>query len=280
MGNLNYLNLGCGDKFHKNWVNVDMVSRSKYVIEANLLRGIPFKDNYFDVVYHSHVLEHFPKENAKYFIKECHRVLKPNGIIRVVLPNLENIVDEYKRLLTCNILYPNELTEANYDWIMLEMYDQTVRNYSGGGMARYLWQDKIINEEYVINRIGFIGQQTRNNFLSAKSKLETGLDRPNRLLRLVNRSISVARRKISRLFTNRISSSLEYKIGKFRLGGEIHMWMYDRYSLSRLLRDCGFAHIEIKNPYESDIPNWASYELDVKNNMIYDPTSLFVEARK
>lgn len=97
MEKLNYLNVGCGGKFHKDWVNVDMTSNSKDVIVANLLKGIPFPDNSFDVVYHSQVLEHFPKEKARDFIKECFRVLKPDGIIRVVVPDLENIVNEYKK---------------------------------------------------------------------------------------------------------------------------------------------------------------------------------------
>ena len=58
------------------------------------------------------------------------------------------------------------------------------------------------------------------------------------------------------------------------------MWMYDRYSLSRLLKSCVFTEVVVKSPFESSIPNWADYQLDVKDNMVYDPTSLFVEAKK
>ncbi len=140
MAKLNYLNAGCGNKFHPDWHNVDMTSDSPDVLAANLLNGIPFPDNRFDVVYHSQVLEHFPKEKAGGFLKECYRVLKPNGIIRVVVPDLENIVNEYSKLLKENIEHSGELSAANYDWIMLELYDQTVRNYSGGQMAEYLQQ--------------------------------------------------------------------------------------------------------------------------------------------
>jgi hypothetical protein len=43
-----------------------------------------------------------------------------------------------------------------------------------------------------------------------------------------------------------IFSSQEQKIGSFRLGGEIHMWMYDRFSHSRLLREVGFEDIEVQ----------------------------------
>jgi len=150
MGSLKYLNIGCGNKFHKAWINIDMISYSPYVIQYNLLKGIPYPDNYFEVIYHSQVLEHIPKEKAPEFIRECFRVLKPGGIMRVVVPDLQNIVTEYIKFLNQNLENPTEESEANYDWILLEMYDQTVRNYSGGQMGKYLNQTKLLNEEYVL----------------------------------------------------------------------------------------------------------------------------------
>jgi len=268
---LNYLNLGCGNKFHKDWINVDMASNSPEVIAANLIKGIPFPDNTFDVVYHSQVLEHFPKDKAPGFIKECFRVLKPGGIIRVVVPDLENIVDEYKKFLNENIENPTELSASNYDWIMLELYDQTVRTYSGGQMADYLRQPDIINEDYVLDRIGFIGANIRNSFLG-----KTG--RNNEKKSLFSR-VKSSGRNILRNISNKLGSE-KSKVGAFRMGGEIHMWMYDRYSLSRLLKNCGFSEVAVKSPFESAIPNWQDYELDVKGDLVYDPKSLFIEAVK
>jgi predicted SAM-dependent methyltransferase len=280
MDKLNYLNLGCGTKFHKDWINVDMVSNSNYVIEADLLKGIPFEDNQFEIIYHSQLLEHIPKHKAKDFMIECYRVLNKNGIIRIVVPDLENIVDEYKRLLQCNLESPSDLAEANYDWIMLEMYDQTVRNTSGGQMLNYLRQTTMINEDYVLGRAGFVARLIRNSFLYSESLSKATGRYPLNLVNIVRYIILVTKQNIYKLFTNSIFQSQAYKIGKFKLSGEIHMWMYDRYSLSRLLKDCGFNNIKIMDPYKSDIPNWEVYELDVKKNIVYDPTSLFIEARK
>lgn len=271
---LNFLNVGCGNKFHKDWVNIDMVSSSKYVIAANILKGLPFPDNTFEVIYHSQVLEHIPKENAPKFMDECYRVLKPGGIIRVVVPDLENIVDEYKRLLKVNAENPNELTEANYDWILLEMYDQTVRNYKGGLMAKYLKQPNIVNEKYVIDRIGYIGRSLREKSL----KVDSTSDNIKRAFSSFASFKFAIKYVLNNIFIK--FSSKESRIGAFRLGGEIHMWMYDKFSLSRLLKNTGFNDISIKNPFDSEIPNWNNYELDVKEGLAYDPTSLFVEARK
>lgn len=281
MEKLNYLNVGCGSKFHKDWVNLDMTSNSTDVIAANLLNGIPFPDKSFDVVYHSQVLEHIPKEKAYNFIKECFRVLKPDGIIRVVVPDLENIVDEYKKFLNECLENPNDQSAANYDWIKLEMYDQTVRNYSGGQMAEFLKQPHVINEKYIIDRIGFVGRSIRNSYLSKDTgnTVAGNFKKAFSSVTLFQKAVRYIFRKIKQKMKF-IQPSEISKIGAFRLGGEIHMWMYDRYSLSRLLKDCGFEEISVKSPFESTIPKWKEYELDVKDGLIYDPTSLFVEARK
>jgi predicted SAM-dependent methyltransferase len=272
-GKLKYLNVGCGSKFHKDWVNVDMTSDSKHVIAVNLINGIPYPDNSFEVVYHSQVLEHIPREKAQNFIKECYRVLKPGGIIRIVVPDLENIVDEYKKLLKENIENETELSAANYEWIMLEMYDQTVRNYTGGQMAKYLMQPDLINEDYVIERIGFVGKKIMNSFLG--NAVANQIKKAFSSFSMFKKSLGYIFGKISEQQLSEIS-----KIGAFRVSGEIHMWMYDRYSLSLLLKSCGFTEISIQSPYNSTIPMWEVYELDVKNGLVYDPKSLFVEAKK
>jgi len=276
MSKLNYLNVGCGNKFHKEWINVDMVSNSPHVKAYNLLKGIPLSNDQFDVIYHSQVLEHFPKEKALDFIRECFRILKPGGTMRVVVPDLENIVNEYIKHLNENIKNPSKQAEANYDWILLEMYDQTVRNYGGGQMAEFLKQPDLVNEKYIIDRIGYVGKNIRNNFLEKKDSKQ-GI---SNLMKIVKK---IGIKKVSKYIIKKITnifSSKAQKIGSFRLGGEIHMWMYDRSSLSRLLREVGFEDIEVKTPHESNIPQWNKYELDVKDGAVFDPTSLFMEARK
>ena len=280
MQRLNYLNIGCGVKFHKSWVNIDMVSNSSHVQKQNLLKGIDFPDNHFDVVYHSQVLEHIPKERSTFFIKECFRVLKPGGIMRVVLPDLENLAKEYIKYLNENINSPSSLSEANYDWIMLEMYDQTVRNHSGGQMIEYLQQPNLVNEPYVVGRIGYQATSIiRSNSTDLDDTTGFLFDLRKNIRKMQRIGALKSIESIIRKLKNLVASK-EKKIGMFRLGGEVHMWMYDRFSLSRLLIGQGFIDIEVNSPHDSGIPEWEKYELDVKDGKVFDPTSLFVEAKK
>ena len=274
MQKVNYLNVGCGNKFHRAWTNVDMASSSPHVDVHNLLQGFPYPDGQFDVVYHSQVLEHVPKEKAAAFQRECLRVLKPGGVLRVVVPDLENIATEYLRHLRDNLERPSEVTAANYDWILLEMYDQTVRNRPEGQMGDFLKQPQLPNEDYVVERIGHVGRS-----IIARGRQQASAPAPRLFDRL--RRIT-PRRLVSHLrirVRNRLGSEA-LRIGMFRLGGEVHMWMYDRYSLGRLLREAGFVDARRVDAHTSAVPDWAAYELDVKDGAVFDPTSLFMEARK
>ena len=85
------LNVGCGQRFHADWVNVDLVPADSSVRACDISKGLPFDDGQFDAVYHSHVLEHLDPAAGRALLAECLRVLKPGGVVRIVVPDLEQI---------------------------------------------------------------------------------------------------------------------------------------------------------------------------------------------
>ncbi len=62
---------------------------------ANAISRIPHASKSLDVVYSSHMIEHLDRVEAKLFLRECQRVLKPGGILRVVAPDLRVTVNDY-----------------------------------------------------------------------------------------------------------------------------------------------------------------------------------------
>lgn len=269
MNKLPYLNIGCGNHFDTSWTNIDFKKTGDGVIAYNLLKGIPFPDNSFELVYHSHVLEHFSKKDGINLMKECYRVLKPNGIIRVAIPDLEQITCNYLRLLEAGMASPNnEEIEADYNWILIEMYDQTIRNKSGGMMAEYLFQPTLPNEDFVFKRIGEEGRNLRNRFLNPQKFVDSPKGKIKKTIKNIFKSLF------------RFTSNKYSDLGKFRLQGEIHQWMYDRYSLSKLLEEVGFQSIVQRTAFESYMVNWDKYLLDGKDNVVRKPDSLFLEAKK
>lgn len=60
-------------------------------------KGIPLGDRSVDYVYCSHFLEHLYRHEVVQLLKECARVLKPGGMIRVVVPDLDRLIEMYLR---------------------------------------------------------------------------------------------------------------------------------------------------------------------------------------
>lgn len=276
------LNLGCGQKYHKDWINIDFISNSDNVIPHNLLEGIPLENKSVNVVYHSHVLEHFSKIDGLNFVKECFRVLKPSGIIRIAVPDLETIAKEYLKNLELAAIGDKD-GKNNYEWIKLELLDQMVRNESGGAMKEYLFQPTLPNENYVYERIGMEGKSIRQVFLNNQVSSTKKLKTPSSKKALIKRLLKKIKNKTFHKSKNEVLTVAQKKalrIGQFRLNGEIHQWMYDRYSLTELLKEVGFSEIIHSNAFESEIDNWGKYQLDVIDGEVRKPDSLFIEAKK
>lgn len=94
--NLICLNLGCGNKKLPGFINID--ERDIPGIEYPLtdIRSLTmFTDNSIDYIYVCHVLEHFPRSDTFSVLKEWNRVLKPNGLIRISVPDWDAIVNHY-----------------------------------------------------------------------------------------------------------------------------------------------------------------------------------------
>lgn len=61
--------------------------------------GIPFADERFDGVYHAGLLKSFPRGQALPFLRECRRVLRPGGIVRVTTNDADSLLKAYLEVL-------------------------------------------------------------------------------------------------------------------------------------------------------------------------------------
>ena len=117
------LHLGCGLNAVDGWLNVDgswnarlaklpwlrralatvgVISKEAAAVPwrrdlriLDVRDPLPFPTNSFEALYASHLLEHLFLTDAQRLLKECFRVLRPGGVIRIVVPDLRPIVQEY-----------------------------------------------------------------------------------------------------------------------------------------------------------------------------------------
>ncbi|MGH7131743.1 MAG: class I SAM-dependent methyltransferase [Phycisphaerales bacterium] len=119
------LHLGCGLTTPASWLNVDgslnaklarrpllrkflgslgILSRHQTdvpwatnVFIHDVRKPLPWTEGTFTAVYASHLLEHMYVADANRLLRECFRVLKPGGAIRIVVPDLWDIIDAYQQ---------------------------------------------------------------------------------------------------------------------------------------------------------------------------------------
>jgi predicted SAM-dependent methyltransferase len=89
------VNIGCGPKYIEGMVNVDGNIFRKKDIWLDVTLGLPFPNDSCRGLYASHVVEHFKVRSIRKLFCEFHRVLKPGGTVRIVVPSLEWAVDAF-----------------------------------------------------------------------------------------------------------------------------------------------------------------------------------------
>lgn len=85
------LHIGCGDIYLDGWVNIDIDS-SKADLKYDVRKGLPYGDNSVDFIFNEHFVEHLNVNDCVQFLKECGRVLKKEGVIRIGTPDLDYIL--------------------------------------------------------------------------------------------------------------------------------------------------------------------------------------------
>ena len=242
------------------------------VMSHDLRKPLPFDDEVFGATYSSHVLEHFTPSGGKSFLKEQFRVLQPGGVCRVVVPDLEAICKLYLEKLE-EAGDGNDDARKRYRWMTIELLDQMTRDSSGGEMRRTLNSGNF-DFEQVAGRIGDEALQKKNPpvvLTGSRSDVpgNQGKDRESLAQRLHRKCL-------------KLKLKLQGASKDPRETGEVHRWMYDRFSLGNLLQEVGFEECRVCAYDDSGIPSWDQRNLDVSlyGNYPRKPDSLFMEAIK
>lgn len=122
-GEKKVVDLGCGPIEDSYRTNEGDVLRVDIREEVNPdyrcdLRNLPFANNYFDVVFSSHCLEHFPRNEVLKVVDEMVRVMKPDGELRLILPNIEwaakHVMNQEIDTDVMNVLYGAQSYDENF----------------------------------------------------------------------------------------------------------------------------------------------------------------------
>lgn len=177
------LNLGCGHVTPRGWINVDGSNRAwlasrwplvdrtlvglrvipptefaNGITFADFFRPLPWSDNTADAVYLGEVMEHFTRDDGERLLKECLRVLRPGGVIRIRVPDnarfWQNYLNEYD---AAKAKPRSEWTTAHTRWIEMFFGDICVRPvrrfHSMGHFHKWMFDE--VSLVLLLEKLGF-----------------------------------------------------------------------------------------------------------------------------
>lgn len=141
------LHLGCGNKHIDGFINIDVrpLETVDLVEDIGVLNS--FSENSVDLIYVSHVLEHFGRWEYMSILKKWYNKLKPSGILRICVPDFEKIVEHYNENKNIEILrgflYGGQNYEQNYHYCTwdFESLKKDLNTIGFTNIKRYDWRE-------------------------------------------------------------------------------------------------------------------------------------------
>jgi predicted SAM-dependent methyltransferase len=135
------LHIGCGGNILPEWLNTDYFPTNPNIAYLDATKQFPFQDGTFDYVFSEHMIEHITYADGLIMLKQCNRILKSGGKIRLSTPNLRFLVDLYSEnkselqeryiqwasdLFIKNGVYSDTMVINNFvrDWGHVFIYDE------------------------------------------------------------------------------------------------------------------------------------------------------------
>jgi predicted SAM-dependent methyltransferase len=95
------LNVGCGTDYKPGWVNIDNNSDNNITrldLNWDFTNPLPYPNGSVDFIFNEHLVEHLTVEESRAALTDFLRVLRPGGVLRVAMPDLQLAIDKYLHL--------------------------------------------------------------------------------------------------------------------------------------------------------------------------------------
>ncbi|MDA9942720.1 methyltransferase domain-containing protein [Luminiphilus sp.] len=175
------LQLGCGRNYLTGWLNSDFYPRTSDILHLDVTAPLPFPEGVFDYVFSEHVIEHISYPSGVLMLRECFRVLKPGGVIRIATPDLAFLINLYRadesstqpreavQQEFLEFFLANEIKDrANNAPIDLDVY--LINKFVRAWGHEFIYDEKTL--KYVFNDLGFTDVVRRDVMESGHTALQ------------------------------------------------------------------------------------------------------------
>jgi predicted SAM-dependent methyltransferase len=139
------LHLGCGKRLIDGWTNIDIFSDNPIVVNDDVSKLTSVVNESADIIYASHVLEHFGRYETEEILKTWYKKLKPGGLLRIAVPDFEAVCKRYLShgnihellgFLNGGQRNQYDYHKVNFDFLKIETH---LKNVGFGNIRRYEW---------------------------------------------------------------------------------------------------------------------------------------------
>lgn len=148
--------LGKWPSFKKLLFLVGVLSRERYetawprdIVWRDASKRLPYADQSVDKIYSSHALEHLDKKRGEALLGECFRVLKRDGIFRLVVPDLEYHARRYLQ----RVSETSPMGREAHDDLLWNIYGAYLEKRRYGANHRYMYDWPTL--QMLLSEIGF-----------------------------------------------------------------------------------------------------------------------------
>ncbi len=152
------LHWGCGSHTPAGWINSDLREGPGVDIAGNILDGLPIDDDSLDYISSQHVLPELNIHEQVPALRELRRMLKPGGVLRMSLPDLDKAIEAYQAGRQEHFLV------WEYDTIAGNFITQMLWHSTIGTLFTYAFLEELMLKAGFreVRRVGY--RETRNPY--------------------------------------------------------------------------------------------------------------------
>lgn len=173
------LHLGCGLDPLPGWLNCDLFPPQRDVLHLDVRRRFPFDDGTFDAIYSQHLIEHLSYADGARKLAECHRVLRPGGVLRLATPDLAFLLAlGGERPSGLQQAYVRRATELYYPGAPAPAAGFAINNFFRNWGHRFIYDEGILRRSLALAGFGEIARVELN---ASRHEALRGLENEARL---------------------------------------------------------------------------------------------------
>ena len=173
------LHIGCGNHILDGWLNSDCYPRSATILHLDATKSFSLGDESFDYIFSEHMIEHISYVQGRTMLKECFRILRTNGTIRISTPDLSFLIDLYKEDKSyLQKEYIKWTTDKHIKYAPCYEDTFTINNFVRGFGHQFIYDEKTLR--FLMEKAGFVNI-VRCNFKESEDNLLCNLENEKRL---------------------------------------------------------------------------------------------------